>query len=155
MSSTVETTLSRATRTAPTGTRTAFSAYSTALSSGVLAFSARVAEAFAAAALRRRAWAAWLRERVAAAFLAVVDRLVAAAFRVVVAVVAMLGFTPSEVCSKRSCVRSGYTIEHTFVNHRTTAVTRRVSPQPRGPARHPGPRAPATSAVSRPTTTPG
>src|SRR4051794_41761147 len=85
MPSTVETTLSRAIRTAPTGTRTAFSAYSTALSTGVLAFSARVAAAFAAVALRRRAAAAWLRERVAAAFFAGVDRLGAAAFRVGVA----------------------------------------------------------------------
>src|SRR3954452_8898814 len=108
MPSTVEATLSRAISAAPTGTRTAFSAYSTALSTGVLAFSARVAEAFAAAALRRRAWAAWLRERVAAAFLAVVDRLVAAAFRVVVAVVAMLGVHSLGGLSNRSCVRCRY-----------------------------------------------
>src|SRR4051812_3419501 len=104
MPSTVEATLSRAISAAPTGTRTAFSAYSTALSMGVLAFSARVAAALAEAALRRRAAAAWLRERVAAAFFAVVDRLVAAAL-VVVALVAMMGFTPWRSRGNRSCVR--------------------------------------------------
>src|SRR4051795_8377087 len=86
MPSTVEMTLSRAISAAPTGTRTAFSAYSTARSTGVLASSARVSAALRAAVLRRRAAAAWLRERVAAAFLAVVDRLVAVVLRVVVAV---------------------------------------------------------------------
>src|SRR4051794_41709000 len=87
-------TLSRAISAAPTGTRTAFSAYSVTRSTGVLASSARVAAALRAAVLRRRAVAAWLRERVWAAFLAVVDRLVAAVFRVVVAVVALGGFSP-------------------------------------------------------------
>src|SRR4051794_41273290 len=78
-------TLSRATSAAPTGTRTAFSAYSATRSAGVLASSRRVSAALRAAVLRRRAVAAWLRERVWAAFLAAVDRLVAAVFRVVVA----------------------------------------------------------------------
>src|SRR3954454_1063655 len=82
-------TLSRATSAAPTGTRTAFSAYSATRSTGVFASSRRVSAALRAAVLRRRAVAAWLRERVWAAFLAAVDRLVVAVFRVVVAVVAM------------------------------------------------------------------
>src|SRR4051794_40775826 len=80
---------------APTGTRTAFSAYSTTRSTGVLASSARVSAALLAAVLRRRAAAAWLRERVAAAFLAVVERFVAVVLRVVVAVA--IGGSPSEV----------------------------------------------------------
>src|SRR3954467_10594498 len=99
-------TLSRAISAAPTGTRTAFSAYSTTRSAGVLASSRRVSAALRAAVLRRRAVAAWLRERVWAAFLAAVDRLVAAVFRVVVAVVAM---------RMVSLVGGGVIIDRTFV----------------------------------------
>src|SRR4051794_29357239 len=91
---TVEMTLSRAIRAAPTGTRTAFSAYSVTRSTGVLASSARVSAALRAAVLRLRAVAAWLRARVCAARLAEVDRFVAAVFRVVVAVEAMMRFLP-------------------------------------------------------------
>src|SRR3954454_21651562 len=116
-------TLSRAISAAPTGTRTAFSAYSVTRSTGVFASSARVSAALRAAVLRLRAVAAWLRERVWAAFLAAVDRLVVAVFRVVVAVVAMRFLSPSYgfwgidrtfVAYHRTCVckppeRNGYT----------------------------------------------
>src|SRR5581483_10130316 len=119
MSWTVETTLSRAISAAPHGTRTAFSAYSITLSTGVLASSARVSAALRAAVLRRRAAAAWLRERVAAAFLAVVERFVAAVLRVVAVAVAMIP-TPS---GQRTCVRLLFYLEHMFVNPRTAEVT--------------------------------
>src|SRR3954453_10470716 len=99
-------TLSRAISAAPTGTRTAFSAYSPTRSTGVLASSARVAAALRAAVLRRRAVAAWLRERVWAAFLAAVDRLVAAVLRGVVAFGAMGLVSLVRVLGNRSYVRS-------------------------------------------------